>query len=97
MLSVKDLDLIIVSGKLTIEDGRREEFLESSRVAMLEARQTPGCLDFVVAPDPLEMNRVNIYEEWESEGQLTLFRGSGPGDEMANLIVDAAVKQRDVG
>ena len=79
-----------------IEEGRRQEFLESSRASMVEARRAPGCTDFVVAADPLESNRVNIYEEWETEDQLVAFRGNGPDDGMTSLIAHAAVRQREV-
>ncbi len=88
--------MIIVAGKLEIADGRRDEFLEASREAMIQARQTPGCVDFTVAADPLEKNRVNIYEAWESEGQLNAFRGKGPGDSMTELIVAADVFQKEL-
>jgi len=42
-----------------------KEFLASSKQAVALARSAPGCGDFVVAPDPIEPDRVNVYEEWE--------------------------------
>jgi hypothetical protein len=33
-----------------------------------------------VAADPIEPDRVNIYEEWESEEALLTFRGAGPDE-----------------
>lgn len=87
--------MIIVSGHLVITPGRRQEFLDSSRPAMIQARSTNGCRDFVVSADPLDENRVNIYEEWESEALLKEFCGSGPSDAMNELISDAKVMQRE--
>ena len=87
--------MIIVAGKLKIKKGERQAFLKTSLAAIIQARATPGCLDFVVSADPLEDDRVNIYEEWETQGQLDQFRGDGPGDELGNLIVDASVSQRE--
>ncbi len=86
--------MIIVSGRITLRPGGRDEFLARSREAMQQARRTPGCGDFVVAADPLEPDRVNVYEEWESEQALHAFREDGPGDDLSALIVDAQVSQR---
>lgn len=86
--------MIIVSGKLYIRSGQRQTFLDCSRAAMVQARRTSGCRDFVVAADPLEPDRVNIYEEWESEPELEAFRGDGPDSGLAYLIERAEVKQR---
>ena len=44
-----------------------------------------------MAPDPIERDRVNIYEEWESEEALLAFRGSGPDNAMQSAIVRAEV------
>ncbi|MEM6430702.1 MAG: antibiotic biosynthesis monooxygenase [Deinococcota bacterium] len=85
--------MVIVSGKLYIYSDKREAFLASSQAAMIQARQTAGCYDFVVAADPLEPNRVNIYEAWNSEEALTTFRGEGPSDNLSLLIQRVDVKQ----
>jgi quinol monooxygenase YgiN len=88
--------MVIVSGRIFVETGRRDDFVSASLEAVALARRTEGCLDFVVAPDPLDADRVNVYEEWESEGALTAFRGEGPGDDLSALIQRAEVSQREV-
>lgn len=85
--------MVIVAGKLTIQPNQRETFLAASEAAMMQARQTAGCQDFVVAADPLEPDRVNVFELWDLEGALRAFRGAGPGDELGSLIQKAEVKQ----
>jgi len=70
--------MIIVAGRIRVTPGRRDAFLASSRQAMLEARSAPGCRDFVVAADPIEPDRVNVDEKWETESELASLRGSGP-------------------
>jgi quinol monooxygenase YgiN len=62
--------MLIVSGRLYIKPGHREDYLKLSREAVALARQTPGCKDFVVAADPFVADRVNVYEEWESEQMM---------------------------
>lgn len=88
--------MIIVSGRIALKSGSRDEFLEKSRDAMVQARGTTGCRDFVVAADPLDPNRVNVYEEWESEQALHAFREAGPGDDLGTLILEADVSTHRV-
>ncbi len=88
--------MLIVSGKLYLRPGSAERFLEASLEAVKLARQTSGCHDFIVAADPLETDRVNVYEEWESEEALLAFRGDGPGNEMQANIVSASVHRHTI-
>jgi hypothetical protein len=65
-------------------------------VSVAQARYTAGCLDFVVAADPIEPDRVNVYEEWDSEAALVAFRGIGPGPDMTAEILSAEVRKHYV-
>ena len=88
--------MVIVSGHLLIAPGRREAFLAASRPAIVAARQTDGCLAFVVAPDPIEVDRVVVYEAWTTEGALEAFRGAGPEGGLFDDVVAADVKRHQV-
>jgi quinol monooxygenase YgiN len=88
--------VIIVSGHMRVAPGRRGALLASSRDAMIKARAAPGCRDFVVAPDPIELDRVNIYEEWDTASDLASFRGEGPTQELVGDIVHAEVSRHHV-
>ena len=83
--------MLIVSGKLYLKPGAMKEFLASSNEGVVLARKAPGCRDFVVSPDPIEPDRVNVYEEWESEKALLDFRGDGPSGDMRSAIVRGEV------
>lgn len=85
--------MIIVSGRIYVRPGARDNFLALSTEAMVMARRTSGCRDFVVAADPLETDRVNVYEEWASREALTKFRGEGPDDDLSSSIVNADVSE----
>lgn len=85
--------MIIVSGRIYVRPGTREEFLTLSSEAIVQARRSSGCRDFVVAADPIEADRVNVYEEWESEEALMAFRGEGPDQDLSSNIVRAHVSQ----
>lgn len=88
--------MIIVSGKNYVEVENRNLFIYRSLETMKAARQQKGCKDFIAAPGPIEKNRVNIYEEWESEEELAEFRGSGPDSDISSLIVSAKVSRHIV-
>ena len=88
--------MLMVSGRIDIRPGTREEFLTRSSEAVAPARRSWGWRDFVVAADPIESNRVNVYEEWESEEALIACRGDGPGDDWSSSIVKAEVAKHMV-
>jgi quinol monooxygenase YgiN len=88
--------MIIVSGRLYLTPGRRDAFLAASREAVVAARQAPGCRDFVVAADPIELDRVNVYEDWDSDPQLEAFRGTGPTPELSGVIAHAEVRRHRI-
>jgi quinol monooxygenase YgiN len=85
--------VIIVSGRIYLSPGRRDAFLASARDAIVAARRTPGCRDFVVAADPIDLDRVNVYEEWDTEAELEAFRGAGPEPQLTAAIVRAEVSR----
>ena len=88
--------MIIVSGKIFVAPGQRDAFLQASHSAIVQARSAPGCRDFVVSADPIEENRVDVYEEWDSAEDLEAFRGSGPDDGLSSVIVGAEIARHIV-
>jgi quinol monooxygenase YgiN len=87
---------IIVAGRIDIQPGQRQRFLDGSLEAMRLARETTGCEDFVVAADPIDPHRVNVFEGWHSRQALLAFRDTGPDDGLASLIVRARVREHEV-
>ena len=85
--------MIIVAGHLKIATGSREDFLERSLDAIGAARTAPGCLDYSVSPDPVDVDRVNVCEIWRDADSLEAFRGSGMDNAQGLLVVAAAVGQ----
>lgn len=62
--------MLIVAGRGYVDPDHRAALLASLDAPLRRARAEPGCLDYVVAADPVEPGRVNIYERWESEQHL---------------------------
>ena len=88
--------MIIVSGQLRVDPSDRDAYVDANLAVIELARAAPGCLDFQVTADPLEPGRINVFEQWESVADVEAFRGSGPSDEQAAAILDAAVYQHVV-
>ncbi|HEY5926318.1 MAG TPA: antibiotic biosynthesis monooxygenase [Kofleriaceae bacterium] len=85
--------MIVVAGQITVDPPQRDTFVKLSLESVAAARQTPACLDFVVAADPIDASRVNVFELWQSEAALEAFRGAGPGADLSSMIVSANVRQ----
>lgn len=88
--------MIVVAGHLRVDAAERDTFLARSRDAIVAARDADGCLDFVVAADPLEATRVNVFERWADRASLHAFRGSGPEDDLGSMIRGFAVEEFEV-
>ncbi|MEU9504839.1 antibiotic biosynthesis monooxygenase family protein [Micromonospora sp. NPDC048170] len=83
--------MLIVAGSLYVDPDQRDAYLADCAEVIRQARSAPGCVDFAISADLVEAGRINVYERWESEGQLLDFRGSGPSSEQAVTILGAEV------
>jgi quinol monooxygenase YgiN len=73
--------VIIVAGTLHLDAADRDRYLTAVADVARLARDAPGCLDFVQSADPIDPERINIYERWESDAYLERFRASGEAGE----------------
>ena len=87
---------IIVSGWLRVDEAERDRYLAGCHEVIVTARSTEGCIDFHLSADPIEPDRINVYERWESIAAVEAFRGSGPSGEQAATIRDASMWQHEV-
>ncbi|MEU4527794.1 antibiotic biosynthesis monooxygenase [Micromonospora ureilytica] len=85
--------MLIIAGSLRVEPGTRDAYLSGCGPVIAQARATAGCLDFLLAADPLEPDRIHVYERWESPEQLAAFRGSGLDDAQEAAILGADVQR----
>lgn len=88
--------MLIVSGKITLKETKRKEFLNSSRDAMMQSRKAKGCRQFIVAADPTDAEVANVYEEWDGDEEMLVFRGEGLSADMRAFISSTEVKRHDV-
>lgn len=88
--------MIIVSGWLRVDAAQREVYLASCRPIIEAARRTEGCRDFHLAADPLEPERINVFERWDTAEAVESFRGSGPEAGQQEMVIDAHVEQHEI-
>lgn len=88
--------MIIVSGWLQVEPHQREAYLDSCRPIIEAARAAPGCIGFHLAADPLEHDRINVYEQWQTASDVEEFRQDGPDTELQAAILAASVHQHEI-
>ena len=62
--------MLIVAGYMDVEPAAREDFLAGMVAGMTSSRAEPGCLDYVLSPDPIDPGRVRLFERWESKEAL---------------------------
>jgi quinol monooxygenase YgiN len=65
-----DMTNVIVQGTFSVDPSERDRFVETSMDAMRSSRQEEGCLEYVMAADPLDPGRVVLSERWESMDHL---------------------------
>jgi quinol monooxygenase YgiN len=90
--------MLIVAGYLLVPPDARDRYLEVATIATRLGRAADGCLDFVQAADPVEPDRIVIYERWVSEVDLLAFRNSDPDPNAPELpqILAAEVMRYEI-
>jgi quinol monooxygenase YgiN len=87
--------MIIIAGHLRVAPAERAHYLTVVGDVAVQAREAPGCLDFVQSADPIDPARINIYERWDSDEALMVFRTSG-GEEAEDGPRTPAILGADV-
>lgn len=62
--------IVIVQGVFSIDPSERDRFVETSLEGMRSSRQEEGCLEYVIAADPLDPEHAVLSERWESMEHL---------------------------
>lgn len=81
--------MIIIAGRLQVAAADRDSYLADCAEAMTAAAAAPGCLDFVLSADPMQADRICVFERWDSDEDLERFRGSGGDDGLGARILGA--------
>ncbi|MGW7352999.1 putative quinol monooxygenase [Streptomyces sp. NPDC054784] len=85
--------MIVIAGHLRVDAAARDTYVAGCAGVVAQARATAGCLDFALSADPVEPDRINVYERWETDEALARFRGAGPEPEQAAQVRSAEVSR----
>lgn len=66
--------MIIIAGHFFIPETVRDAFVAAHADLMKRARSYEGCLDIAISADAFDPERVNLFEQWESEAVLQAWR-----------------------
>jgi quinol monooxygenase YgiN len=84
--------VVIVGGRFEVEPHQREEFIASRHDLIRASRAETGCLEYTFSADPIEPDRVVLFERWETQVDLDahlngMGAGPSPSDEVKPLSV----------
>jgi quinol monooxygenase YgiN len=63
-------DVFIVGGWIQVAPAERDTYLEERTEKIRWTRAREGCHDFVLSADPVESDRVRVFEVWESQDAM---------------------------
>ncbi|GAA0381880.1 putative quinol monooxygenase [Bacillus horti] len=88
--------MVIIAGKLYIDPEHRAKYLESLEELIRHSRSKKGCLGFYLVPDPIEADCVNLFEHWETEGDLRRHQATTNTPKPVTPILSETVKKYEI-
>ena len=71
--------MIIIAGHWSTEPGSRDAAVQAFSNMLERARKQDGCLDMSISPDPLDADRINVFELWRDQESLDAWRKVAKG------------------
>jgi quinol monooxygenase YgiN len=62
--------MVIVGGWFEIDPAQRDAFVAARADSVRTSRAEPGCLEYVIAADPVDPGRAVLFERWASQVDL---------------------------
>jgi quinol monooxygenase YgiN len=62
--------MLVVAGYVDVDFSLLDDPYMQMVTMMTQTRKELGCYGYLLVPDPIEDNRVSIYERWESQAHL---------------------------
>ena len=62
--------MIVLAGNITFDPERSDDMLAAVATVVEATRAEEGCLEYVIAADPLIAGQLNLFERWESDEHL---------------------------
>ena len=71
--------MIIIAGHTLTESGKRDAAVQAFCEMQERARKHDGCLDLSISADPLDAERINVFELWRDQKALDTWRKVAKG------------------
>ena len=68
------MTMAMIAGHATVDAADRDRYVTAHQDLVRRARQAPGSLDVAITADPLDPERVHIFERLESREHLDAWR-----------------------
>jgi quinol monooxygenase YgiN len=62
--------MVIVGGWFEVDPSERDAFVTGRIDAMRRSRAEQGCIEYVIAADPVDPGRAVLFERWASQADL---------------------------
>ena len=62
--------MVIVAGWFEVDPSERDAFVAGRADGMRRSRAEQGCIEYVIAPDPVDPGRAVLFERWASQADL---------------------------
>ena len=62
--------MVIVGGWFEVDPDRRDDFVAERSDVIRRSRAEHGCIEYVIAADPVDPGRAVLFERWASEADL---------------------------
>ncbi len=62
--------MLVVAGYAEVDFAKLDDPYAALVAMMRETRKELGCYAYLLVPDPIQDNRISIFERWESEAHL---------------------------
>lgn len=59
--------MLIVAGHFEVDPADQQAFLDGRAESMKATRKEAGCLEYVMAADPIDQSRVILFERWADQ------------------------------
>jgi quinol monooxygenase YgiN len=79
----------IIAGHVKVDADKRDAWVAAHHDLIKRARQAPGCLDVAITADPVDPERINNFERWESWDAIEAWR-------KVAMAPDTGVAMRDI-
>lgn len=88
------MSLIAVEATIVLADPSQRDAIVADSVPIQAATRSdePGCLAYCFAADPVEADRIQVYELWEDEASLTAHFAHPNYTSMRDMLNGAGLK-----